>query len=191
MNKINYLYSATSITLHDALLEDNTILNDFVLSTVDRTNKFKNMFIACYDTKSLCSEVIETFKLYIKNKFNEYKDYYEDLLDIYERQLDYDKGIVIQRTHNDNGGSGGSSSSGSETSNIELPNRTTSGEYVSDKVKGKSNQSYSENYEKHIGEKVEGNVNVIDQREKALKFVRSIYRNFVNEFSDCFACVYN
>lgn len=262
MNRFHFEYSYTSLTLRDVLKIEPTLLDDLTMSTTDRTTKFKNMFKAYYNSKSIAGETIELFKLWIGDKFNAYKDYYEELLTVYEKTIELDDGVVTTITHNDTGsnteggtnsgtssrndsstndesgtnsqtGSGTDTASGTrgvetdnDTDNIDLPNRTTSGEYVSSRVKNHvdtdetnssttttsesvtgsytkdneySNESSTENsgeynkegsYSKTITETRKGEVNVIEQREKALAYIRNLYLDFVKKFEDCFACIY-
>ena len=262
MNKINFEYSYSSLTLRDVLKIEPTLLDDLTMSTAERTNKFRNMFKAYYNSKSIAGETIELFKLWIGDKFSTYKDYYEDMITEYEKSILLDDGIVTTITHTDIGsnteegtnsdtssrndsstndesgtntqtGSGTDSTSGTRgvetddnTDNIDLPNRTTTGEYVSSREKNHidtdettsssttksesisgsyskgneySNESSIDNsgeynkegsYSKTITETRKGGVNVIEQREKALAYIRNLYLEFVKKFEDCFSCIY-
>ena len=298
MNRFHFEYTYTSITLRDALKLDPTILNNLQMSTQERTTKLHNTFKAYYNSKSIAGETIELFKLWISDKFNVYKDYYEQLLDEYEKAINLDAGIVTTRTQvhtgtneeegtshdtgsvvddasttdtatgSENGTivddsttaktgtsedtgqivddtSATESTSGSDsktlaktvnetgtldehndTDNIDLPNRTTAGEYVSSRTKNiidndttkaltdnttesgtntgsktntydntrdiTNNNTYSKDgsYEKNITDTFQGGVNVIEQRTKALEYIRNIYLDFVRQFQDCFACIY-
>lgn len=262
MNRFHFEYSYTSLTLRDVLKIEPTLLDDLTMSTTDRTNKFRNMFKAYYNSKSIAGETIELFKLWIGDKFNAYKDYYEELLTEYEKAIALDDGVVTTITHNDVGsnseegtnsgtssrndsstndetGTNSQTGSGTDTKsetrgvetdnntdNIDLPNSPTSGEYVSTRVKNHvdtdetnsatstnsesitgsyskgneySNESSIDNsgeynkegsYSKTITETRKGGVNVIEQREKALAYIRNLYLDFVKKFEDCFACIY-
>ena len=262
MNRLHYEYSYSSLTLRDVLKIEPTVLDNLSMSTSDRTIKFKNMFKAYYNSKSIAGETIELFKLWIEDKFNAYKDYYEDMLTVYEKEIALDDGIVTTITHTDVGsnteeGTNSDTSSRTDassndesgttsetdtlsesvvttknidtqndTDNIELPNRTTAGEYVSSRIKNSvdtdetdnvadnktetksgsyqkgndySNESSIDNsgeynkegsYSKNISELRKGDVNVIEQREKALKYIRNLYLEFVKKFEDCFSCIY-
>lgn len=262
MNKINFEYSYSSLTLRDVLKIEPTLLDDLTMSTEDRTNKFKNMFKAYYNSKSIAGETIELFKLWIGDTFNIYKDYYENLITEYEKTIALDDGIVTTIIHTDVGsnteegtnsdtssrndsstndesgtntqtGSGTDSTSGTRgvetddnTDNIDLPNSSSTGEYVSSRIKNHvdtdettsstttksesisgsykkgneySNESSIDNsgeynkegsYTKSITESRKGGVNVIEQREKALAYIRNLYLEFVKKFEDCFSCIY-
>lgn len=190
MNKIIYEYSYTSITLRDALKLNPDLLENLTLSTTNRTKLFQDMFKAYYNSKSIAGETVELFKLWIEDTFNVHKDYYENILNEYEKELNLDEGFVLTREHTDNGSSSGSVSSNSNTDNIDLPNKPTANEYVSDRVKNNASSNNSDTYNKNVVETVTGNVNTLEQREKALKFIRNYYLEFVKKFDDCFAHVY-
>ena len=184
------MWTDTSITLIDALKQEPTLLDEMSLSTPLRTIKFKMMFKSVYGTKSIAGETIELFKIYITNTFNRYKDYYEEKLDVYEKELDYDDGIVIHRKHSDDGSSTGAIISSGSTENIDLPNKTTTGEYITDKTNTSNGSNTSDTYNKDIEENITGGVNVVEQRDKMLDYIRSIYEEFVDRFWDCFSVVY-
>ena len=190
MNKIMYEYSYTSITLRDALKLNPDLLENLTLSTTNRTKLFQDMFKAYYNSKSIAGETVELSKLWIEDTFNVHKDYYENILNEYEKELDLDEVFVLTREHRDNGSSSGTASSNSNTDNIDLPNKPTTNEYVSDRVKNNASSNNSDSYNKYLKETVSGNVNTLEQREKALKFIRNYYLEFVKKFDDCFAHVY-
>lgn len=96
-----YLYTRFTKTLHDILNDTPTFLDDLVLSTDDRTQKFKNMFIAKWDLYEVSGETENVAHLYIKNKFNMYKDYYEELLDAYEEKINMLDGKATEITISD------------------------------------------------------------------------------------------
>lgn len=184
------LWTATSITLLDALKVEPTLLDDLDFGNEARTEKFNKIFKARYNTKSIAGETIELFKIYIDDTFNQYVDYYNELLDIYEEQLNYNDGIKATRIHRDTGDSQDTNNSHSENRIIDLPNSSTTGEYDSQKTKNETNSGLHNEYSKTISETVTGGVNVVDQRKKALEFIRNLYLEFADKFKDCFAFVY-
>ncbi len=199
------LYSYATITLKDALTIDETLLDNFQMSTEDRTTIFKNQFISRFNTKSIGAETIPLFKLWITDTFNSIVKLYEKKLDIYERELNFDDGILITHIKQEEGGTNGSNNTtyndadgGSViTSRYDLPNGESDG-YLTGKditspttTKHSTNSnSYLEGYDKSENITTKGNVNVIDQREKAIKYIRNIYDEMCNEFKNCFALVY-
>lgn len=190
MQKTKMLWTMTSITLLDALKIEPTLLDDFDFGNANRNEKFNKIFKAMYNTKSLAGETIELFKIYIDDTFNEFVDYYNELLDIYETQLNYSDGIKATRIHRDTGDSQDTANFSNENKVIDLPNSTTEGEYITEKTKNTNNSGLHNEYSKTISESITGGVNVIDQREKMLKYIRSLYIEFAEKFKDCFAFVY-
>lgn len=154
-------YAVNTITLHDALEIDATLLDFISLSTEAQTTKFKNMFIARWDIYELAGETIPLSKRFLKNKFDTNKDYYQELIDDYENKITYLNGIISteELTYSDSGNGSVNKSgtksltddttkSGTNTINdtinksennginkdlIDLPNKTVSTNYVSKK----------------------------------------------------------
>lgn len=81
-------YTRFTITLHDALIKEPTLLDNLTLSTPERTSAFKKMFINRWDIYEIGVETIPMFKYIIENKFNILKDMYEELLTAYETKID-------------------------------------------------------------------------------------------------------
>ena len=70
MNDNIELYTRYTITLHDALIDNPDLLDGLVMSTNDRTNKLKEMFINRWEIYEIGLETINLFKLCINNTFN-------------------------------------------------------------------------------------------------------------------------
>ena len=190
METSKMLWTVTSITLLDALKVDPTLLDDFDFGDTSRNTKFNKIFKARYNTKSIAGETIELFKIYINDTFNQYVDYYNELLDIYETQLNYQDGIKTTRIHRDSGDSQDNVNSSSENRVIDLPNASTEGEYDTEKTKNTTSSGLHNEYSKTISETLTGGVNVVDQRKKTLEYIRNLYLEFADKFKDCFAFVY-
>lgn len=116
-------------------------------------------------------------------------------------------------TTSSNTGSG-SSTNDKLTTHIELPNRQTQNEYPNDKLNEDGDSTYSEtnsstenkdyssdisdarSYEQEnesqetFNEQRSGGVNVIDQRERILKYIRNIYYDFTELFKDLVLQIY-
>lgn len=108
----------------------------------------------------------------------------------------------------------GSNGNSKDTTHIELPNKQTQREYPNDKLNEDSTGTYSENgsgtenkhsdtnytddkefnqdntSEENFSETRKGGVNVIDQRERMLKYIRNIYYDFTELFKDLVLQVY-
>lgn len=193
------MYSPTTITLRDALRYETDLLDDLELSTDARTISFKNMFIAMYNNRSLGAETISLFKYWITDKFNEVKDYYEQRLDIYEKELDGDDGKTITRTLSEDNSSTVNNGSHTDSSNTgthyDLPRTSsataspTTQDTETNELNGNSTSSGVGN--RDLTETITGDVNIIEQREKWLKFIRNIYHDMCKEFKDCFSLIYS
>ena len=194
----NYLYSYSSITLLDALKEDENLLENLVMETEEDTNEFINTFKAKYNLYDIAGETIPLFKLMIENRFNLKKKYYQDLLNEYNKEIDYLDGIVESETIEDNTTDSGESSSTSNTEDndtiYDLPYKQTENMYATKKVNnirdGEVNNTSTSTKNKNITREKKGNVNILEQKIKYLKYIRNIYEEFVNEFKDCFSLIY-
>ena len=191
-------YSYCTMTLKDVLKIDEDFLDFLQLSTTIQTNTLLNMFKARWDIYEIGGETLEFSKRLLKDKFDTIKDYYQNLINTYEQELLYDDGIksVVQFDTSDRASNqrSGSDSYQSENQKIDLPNRTTTGEYISNKDKDNGSTTYGKREEfidvKDHTTTTTGNVNVVEQREKYLKYLRNIYLDMVNEFRPCFAMIF-
>lgn len=200
------MYSYTTMTLRDVIKNNPDLFENITMSTTERTQEFINRFKAVYNNKSIGAETVQLFKYWIEDKFNEIKPYYEKKLDIYERELNGDDGRKISRatsktnsaqTATTNALTGSTNGSG-DTINYDLPRTSTPVEkpttkvHTSDTLQKAENSTInsSGNGEESVAETITGDVNVIEQREKWLKFIRDLYRDMANEFKDCFAIIY-
>lgn len=200
------MYSYTTQTLRNVLEGNPDLLDNLQMSTTDRTNNFKDMFIAVYNNKSIGAETVNLFRLWIEDKFNEVKRFYEGKLDIYEKQLDGDEGRKIVRATNESNTAQtattnaltSSTNDTTNTTNYDLPRTTTPVEKPTTKqsidvtIQNAENSTInsSGNGSKAVQEIITGDVNIIEQREKWLNYIRDIYRDMCKEFKDCFAIIY-
>lgn len=180
MNK--YLYTRYTITLHDLLINEPTLLDNLTLSTAERTEKFKNMFIAKWDIYEINTETVKMFKLILTNKFNTLKDYYEELISAYETKINMLDGKLTSITREDTEDNNQIYSG--ESLNYDLP-RTNSAE---NKPSSKSNNSGNTNDNKRFNQTIttKGEENVISLKTQYMKMLRNIYYEFVNDFETCF-----
>lgn len=200
------MYSYTTQTLRNVLENNPDLLDNLVMSTADRTNNFKDMFKAVYNEKSIGAETVNLFRLWIEDKFNEVKRFYEGKLDIYEKQLNGDDGRKIVRSTNESNTAqtattnalNSSTNNSTDTINYDLPRSSTptasptTKVTTSDALQNAQNSTInsSGNGSKAEQEIITGDVNVIEQREKWLNYIRDIYRDMCKEFKDCFAIIY-
>lgn len=173
------MYAKYTSCLYNILEDYPNLLENLVLSTEERTNKFKEMFISKFFNYESGCETIGLLKITIENLFKSYKDYYEEMLDVYETKINYLEGIksttTIDRTDNN-------SYNNSVTT---LPRVTGSKSIPSNKSEGTENRANS------ITETKTGNVNVIDLRTGYMKQIRNLYEEFVMKFKPCFCQLFN
>lgn len=114
------LYTRYTITLKDLLDREPTFLdNIFVFSKEEQSNKFKKVFVGMYWNYEICGETINEFRLMLEGIFKTKVDYYQEMLDAYETQINMLDGVK----------------SNALVENIDLPNKKTDKEYISSKVK--------------------------------------------------------
>ena len=189
----------SSMTLHEALEIDEHLLDFISLQTEEQTTKFKNMFIARYDIYEIGGETIPLTKRFLTNKFNIYKDYYQELINDYENKINYLNGIVdsevVMYVDSSNGDVNKSYNSNSNTDYIDLPNKTVSPNYVSKKDNTAQTSQDAQHYEdSKSGNKSisrNGGVNILEQKKEYQKYLRNVYLEFAERFKDCFVLVYN
>ena len=227
-----------TITLQKAIEKDPTLLNGIVFSKTAYTTAFKNALIDRFLIYELCTDELDEFKTLLNNRFNLNKEWFERALDKYYEELDetlgyaYSKSSTTENTSNIEDTSTDSttindsstksinqSSSNTEhtdnlTTNIELPNRATSGEYPSSKIDVDTGRTYSDtgiqnttqSYDsdasrngsasrnaegnENFEETRTGGVNVIDQRERMLKYIKNKYYEFTDYFKSLFIMLY-
>lgn len=200
------MYSYTTQTLRNVLENNPDLLDNLVMSTTDRTNNFKDMFKAVYNEKSIGAETVNLFRLWIEDKFNEVKRFYEQKLDIYERELNGDDGKKISRSLAEMNNAQTATTNGLtsatndtiNTTNYDLPRtsnpteKPTTKQTMSEAIQNTQNSTInsSGNGSKSVTETITGDVNIIEQREKWLSYIRDIYRDMCKEFKDCFAIIY-
>lgn len=177
-----YLYTRYTITLHDLLINEPTLLDDLTLSTSDRTKKFKDMFIAKWDIYEINAETVKMFKLIITNKFNTLKDYYEELISAYETKINMLDGKLTTITREDT--EDNTQTYSGESSNYDLPRTNTAENKPSSKSNNSGNTNDNKNFNQTITTK--GEENVISLKTQYMKMLRNIYYEFVNDFETCF-----
>lgn len=187
-------YTRFTITLHDALLKEPTLLDNLTLSTTERTDKFKNFFIAKWFNYEISGETIPMFKALIENRFNTLKDYYEELITAYEIKIDMLDGKMVTITRDDtkNDTFNRNVNLNGENKIYDLP-RTSVTEnkptQKSDIVNSNVEDSTTNKTLKQTISK-KGGVNVIDLKRDYMKLIRNVYIDFVTNFDTCFIDLY-
>lgn len=79
------MHAQFTMTLYDAYTKDDTFWD--WLDFGDYTEELKNAIIAAWDIYEIAGETINEQKKYMSNTFNQYKDYYKQLIDINMNEL--------------------------------------------------------------------------------------------------------
>lgn len=132
----------------------------------------------------------DEFWAYITRVFEANKDTFLKKITKYEELLDESKGYYRDETITENGESSATGSSDGSNSHIDLPNRTTQNNYVSDKNNVESSFDNSGDYSKTITTQRKGGVNIIDQRERVIKYYRNMFIEMCETFKDAFLKIY-
>lgn len=147
-----------SISVRDAYIADPTLFDECVLNTEERTNRFKEMFLAQWGIYSIGSETIPMFKVWVTNTFKLHYKQYEELLDWQETQIE----MLSGGSYEDN------------TTYIDLPNRSTQGEYPTSKEKRSVTRTEPS----------------IERKLLYKETIQNIMLDFVMEFKTCMCLVY-
>ena len=106
----NYrMYAKYTTCLYNVLEDYPNLLDNLVMSTTERTQKFKEMFIAKWFNFEIGLETIGLFKIYIENRFKTKLDYYEQKLTAYETEINfldgrkttYSRSFTTDKTYDD------------------------------------------------------------------------------------------
>lgn len=78
----------------DVLAECPTLLENIVWDTPEHTDKLKEMLYAKYFNKEISGETIGEQKLFMEQKFIQYRDYYTEMLEAYETSIEWLDGEI-------------------------------------------------------------------------------------------------
>lgn len=178
------------------VMEDNpTFLDDLQLDTNEHTQKFKNALLSKWGIYEIGGETLPQFKLFLKQKFDLWKDYFIEMINAYETKINMLDGNLetITETFNKETNGTGSQNVDNEHSYIDLPNKQTTKEYISNKNKnnGTSDSSYSDNEETTREITRKGRINVIELKRDYMKLIKNVYRDFVDKFEPCFITLFS
>lgn len=155
----NRLYANYTISFRDYLLENPNCLDFIKMKTVDRSNILKDMIKNKYFDYEIGGETPELFQMYLETTFNLWYKYYDEILDIYENNKYTPQDLI---------------KSSSITSVIDLPNKQTNSEYVSNKTKVENSN----------------NSLLLDNRNQILSSIRNIYLEFTMKFNENFIQIF-
>lgn len=165
----------------------------------ERVNKLLRMISSLYSTYDVVD--VDNMFAYFNHIFQEYRDYYIEILDNYEKQYDYALNNKHTVTKTDNlvmtGSSNINTSTDSKDTDIQLPNKVVPTTYEgtpSAITKGENNGRQDKNYDNNTTKSssyiTEYNNEFIDLKNKYLNHIRNVYREFAKHFIECFYRTY-
>ena len=145
-----------TMTLYDARNSDPTFWDWLDWGT--RTEDFKTMLISMWDLNEISGETIPEQKKFMLDTFNEYKTYYTERLENYEKSIDWTEGDTIT----------------SSEIHVELPNKKIDPDdifaYANDGVKSSTKDPSR----------------LLSLRRTYLAQIKDYYREFTLRFAACF-----
>ena len=176
---LNAIYT---MSLKDCLEIDPTCLDGIAWDDSDRTQALKDMVVAKFYNWEISGETIPEFKLFIKYKFEQYKDYYEEMLDAYETQINFLDGDKRTTEYEDD--SVLTPRAQYESVNYDLPRSDTS---INRPTSKSTNGGVSGTDTTHAeGARTTKGGNVIELKKNYLNMIRNLYEEFASKFKPCF-----
>ena len=173
-----------------------------VLANFGESHSLEDHFYARYRYYEICDINEEVFIQCVKDTFEEYIDYFEQLYTAYAKNISLDnitKKITERddesHTSEENEGSGSSQTVSRE---YDLPNKVISQESEDGYLTGKDKGDVSSSSETSISRDntYGSDITSTDNREfirlknQYLAHIRDLYEEFVEKFSDCFLHIY-
>ena len=123
-----------------------------------------------WDAYEISGETIGEFKMFLLDTFNLHKDYYEEMLDNYEKEFDYTTGVTRTSTNN------------AQDIHVDLPNKKIDADdiylYPNDGNKGTSTTTTTDN------------ALMLRMKREYLRQIRNLYNEFAMKFTDCFIHIF-
>lgn len=152
----------------------NALEDILVMSTTDRTNKLVEMVKSMWNVYEISAPSEALFVQYLKDTFNEHKDYYEEVLDTYDKKYDIDdlNQRIVEASIEPN----------LEEQHIDLPRTASTSNKISsiDKSTGSSESTTT----------TTDMSTLISIKNQYIRQIRNVYREFATRFSDCFLHVF-
>lgn len=192
-----------------------SLLDDIVWDTTEHTDKLKEMIYAKFFNYEISGETIPEQKLFMKAKFDEYKDYYSELLSAYEHEIEWLDGIITSEEYSGSNENTKTFTPRSKyqttdtpavvntTEEYDLPRSASSENRPSSKrvtTPSGTATSVSEGVDGNDQTKDDGSAshsitrkmgNPIEQKKEYLKLIRSVYSEFADKFKPCFLTLFN
>lgn len=204
-----------TMCLHDVLVLDPNLFDFVEMDTTEHSQKLIDMIKAKWNIYEISGETIPEFKLFMVNKFNQYKDYYIEKINAYEIQIRWLDGEINKDTYNLT-----EESDENYTPQVEYTTTDTPGVTMTDEHYDLPRSSSTENrpssrdvstptgsttrtvkpdgthhdntWKEHTksGTVESTRSDQIDQRDKYLNSIRSLYAEFAEKFKPCFLDMY-
>lgn len=199
----NQLFARYSESFNEFLNNYPTYLTDTIsFGTSEQTKSLIDMIKSVWNIYEISGETEDEFKVFFSDTFNEFKDYYLDIITNYEKSFDYtiaNKKIrTLTETENtkENGNNTRKVTDDGLNTKYDLPNKPTTTEYpttkISDTNENNDNSAYSSAKDKgkDTTDTTIYNNEYIKLKNEYLKQIKSYYHEFAMKFSDCFVHIY-
>ena len=185
---LNAIYT---MTLKDALATMPSLLDGITWDSEEHTTKLRDMIMAKFFNWEISGETLQEEALFLEMKFNEYKDYYLELLEAYETEIDnWLAGTVVSEEGEASSESSKDFTPRAEYTNedYDLPRSTTSENRPSAKhtSKGTGGKDTTEDESSGSHSLTRTTGDPIEQKAKYMKLLRSVYSEFADKFKPCF-----
>ena len=192
--KYPYHYAKYTIQFRDVLELYPTLLDELQFTNEDDTTKFIKMLKNKWFIYEIGGETIEEFKTYLTTTFNEYIEYYEEMLNAYKTEINMLDGIKTSITYDETKQQDTSldNSGTSEDKTFGLPNKTTSTDYLTERgtINNTARETFSDTTTKNHSIQRTGGVNVIELKREYMNLIRNLYSEFADKFQKCFITLY-
>lgn len=168
--------------------------DNIVLSTTERSSMLKDAIRAMWGVWEIGGETIGEFEEFMLETLNEHRHYYEQMLDGYDREYDYETGLsdITTSATTSEADSTGTSTTAEKGIHVDLPNKQIDAEdiykYPDSGDSNDTNTNTTDNTtSKTTGEiKRTYNARYLDLKRAYLNQVRDLYREYAERFSECF-----
>lgn len=172
------------------------------LFTSDMASDMVNMLASVYRYYECGTDDYDEMLQFMKDTFDEYKDYYYELITNYKKEYDYalNNKRVITKSDKLNMEGNTQVSNEQDGSNIryDLPNkvvaesnwRSTPSDITDSKDSSVNNKDYTNETTRDSTTTTDFNNEFIDLKNKYINQIRNLYREFAMKFKDCFYQVY-
>ena len=106
------LNAVYTMSYRDVLIEQPHLLDNIVWDTIEHTDKLKEMLYAKYAIYEISGETIQEQQLFMETKFNQYKDYYAEMLAAYETEINWLDGEITTASNSEEYSESGTETSG-------------------------------------------------------------------------------